>query len=260
MNWMRRAKTYRTSPIRKRLLPELNRTQAKIPGFDLASLQQATVVLVGAGGIGSLVAMMLARKGIGRLILVDHDLVELSNCTRQIYTPADIGKYKVHALAKSLAATGLFPTRIEAQPFYFQECLERGLSFGDASVVVAGVDNNPSRKAVCAYGLERNIPVIHAAVGRGGNECYAMIQEPRKACWGCVFDCYVNDNTYPCQLPGIIDVLAIVAGAIVFSVDTIVCDRPRAWNTREFFLDGGLPDRARQVDRRADCRLCGHLT
>jgi adenylyltransferase/sulfurtransferase len=256
MNWTRRrSKSYRTTPVRNRLLPQLNSTQARVPGFDLAALQQATVVLVGAGGIGSPVAAMLARKGVGHLILIDHDVIELPNLTRQAYSAADVGKYKVHALANSIATTGLFPTRIDAHPFNFQECLERGLSFDNAALIVAGVDNNPSRRAVCAYGLDHNIPVIHAAVGRGGNECYTMIQEPRKACWGCAFDHYVTDDSYPCQLPGIIDVLAVVAGAIVFSVDTIVSNRPREWNTREFFLDGSLPDRARRFTENESVRL-----
>jgi adenylyltransferase/sulfurtransferase len=259
MKWTRRPKSYRTTPVRTRLLQQLNSTQAKVPGFDLAALQQATVVLVGAGGIGSPVATMLARKGIGHLILIDDDVVELPNLTRQTYSPADLGKYKVHALAKSIANMGLFPTQITALPYNFQECVEWRLSFGNPALIVAGVDNNPSRKAVCAYGIEHNVPIIHAAVGRDGNQCYTMIQEPGKACWGCAFDHYVNDTTYPCQLPGIIDVLALVAGAIVFSVDTIISNRPREWNTREFFLDGSLPDRARYVDRRADCRLCGHV-
>jgi molybdopterin/thiamine biosynthesis adenylyltransferase len=259
MNWFRRSKSYRTRPVSKRLLPQLNSTQARVTGFDLAALQQATIVLVGAGGIGSPVATMLARKGVGHLILIDHDVVELSNCTRQAYGPRDLGEYKVHALARSIASMGLFPTRIDAHPFTFQECLERGLSFDNAALIVAGVDNNPSRKAVSTYGIDHNVPVIHAAVSRGGNECYTMIQEPRKACWGCAFNFYLNDQSWPCQLPGIIDVLALVAGTIVFSVDTIIADRPREWNTREFFLDGSLPDRARQVERRADCALCGHL-
>jgi molybdopterin/thiamine biosynthesis adenylyltransferase len=259
MNRTRRSKIYCTKPVSKHSIPQLNSAQAKVQGFDLTALQQATIAVVGTGGIGSHVATMAVRKGVGHLALADPDVVELPNCTRQTYVPADVGKHKVHALANSIASMGLFPTRIDAHPFNFQECLERGLNFDDATLIVAAVDNNPSRKAVCIYGIEHNIPVIHAAVSRSGNECYTMIQEPGKACWGCVFDFYVNDNTYPCQLPGIIDVLSVVAGVIVFSIDTLVSNRPREWNTREFFLDGSLPDRARQVQRRADCTLCGHL-
>ena len=260
MNRSRRSKSYHTRPIDPKLVPPLNRTQERVPGFDLKSLQHATIVLVGAGGIGSLVAPMLVRKGAGRLILIDDDIIELPNLTRQAYALSQLGQDKVHALGKSTAGMGLFPTTIEAHPFNFQHCLERGISFDDATLLVAGVDNNPTRKAMSLYGIAHNVPVIHAAVGRDGNECHAMVQEPRKACWGCAFDYYVNDDKYPCNLPGIVDVLAVVAGTIVFAIDSIVSDRPRCWNVREFFLDGSLPDRARDVPRRPDCPLCGYTT
>src|SRR5947208_3222979 len=121
----RRSKTYRTSPVRTGLRDELNSTQAKITGFDLAATQAAHIVLIGAGGIGSPVAAALTRKGVGRLSIIDDDTVELKNLTRQWYGRADIGKYKAHCLARNLAAEGLFPTELDAYPFRFQEMLQR---------------------------------------------------------------------------------------------------------------------------------------
>ena len=127
-------------------------------------------------------------------------------------------------------------------------------------MICCGVDNNPTRRAVCEFALEHNMPAIYAAISRGGNEAYAMVQEPRKACWACAFPHYVNDDTYPCNLPAIIDVLMCVAGQIVYAVDSIISNRPRKWNVRETFLDGSLPDRAREITRRTDCTLCGYIT
>jgi molybdopterin/thiamine biosynthesis adenylyltransferase len=258
--WQRRTKTYRTSPLRASLLADLNTTQAKVVGFDLAAIQAAHVVLIGAGGIGSHVAVALARKGVGRMTLIDDDVVELKNLTRQHFGRRDVGKYKAHRLARSIADTGLFPTELTAHPFRFQELCERGETFEDATVLICGVDNNPTRKAVCDYALRHRIPAIYAALSRTGNEAYTMVQEPAGACWACAFPHYVNDQTYPCNLPGIADVLMLVAGQIVFTVDTIVGGRPREWNVRETFLDGSIPDRARKVERRADCAVCGNLT
>src|SRR5262245_12747222 len=134
MRW-RRIKTLRTSPIRAGLRDELNSTQAMVTGFDLAAMQATHAVLIGAGGIGSPVAAALVRKGVGRLSIVDDDVVELKNLTRQWFRRDDVGKYKAHCLARNLAAEGLFPTTLTAYPFRFQELCERGHSFADATVL-----------------------------------------------------------------------------------------------------------------------------
>jgi len=255
--WSRRGRTFRARPVQSALTAELNASQSTVPGFDLAALQAAHIVLIGAGGIGSQVAMAMIRKGLGRLTVVDDDRVEHKNLTRQLFSRRDVGKLKAVQLAKQLRRDGLFPTKIEAFPRRFQELVDRSHDFGKASVLICGVDNNPSRRGVSAFALEHDMAVIHAAVSRDGNQLYVMVQEPGHACWGCAFPHYVNDSNYPCNLPGIIDVLQVVAGFIVFAVDSVVCARPRAWNVRETYLDGSLPDRARLIDRRPDCVLCG---
>ena len=67
-------------------------------------LQEARVAVVGLGGLGSNVAMWLARLGVGHLLLYDFDKVELSNLNRQYYFFEDVGKYKAEALLKHLHA------------------------------------------------------------------------------------------------------------------------------------------------------------
>ena len=122
-------------------------------------------------------------------------------CTRQLFGRRDIGKYKVQCLARAIANDGLFPTTITAQPFRFQELCEVGEPFDHATVLCCGVDNNGTRRAVCEYAHARGLPVIYAAVSRTGNEAYTMVQHPTGACWACAFPHYVNDQTYPCNLP-----------------------------------------------------------
>src|SRR4051812_48153678 len=72
--------------------------QITLPGFSEASqqlLQQAKVLIVGAGGLGCPAAQYLAATGVGTLGIADHDTVSISNLHRQIlYTPADVGKKK----------------------------------------------------------------------------------------------------------------------------------------------------------------------
>ena len=67
-----------------------------------ARLSAARVGVAGAGGLGSNAALMLARCGLGHLLLVDHDLVEASNLNRQQYWPRHVGRPKVEALAELL--------------------------------------------------------------------------------------------------------------------------------------------------------------
>lgn len=70
----------------------------------LERLARVRMLIIGAGGLGSNVAFMLARSGIRRFILVDRDRVEASNLNRQAYFPADLGRPKVEALAEHLRA------------------------------------------------------------------------------------------------------------------------------------------------------------
>jgi ubiquitin-like modifier-activating enzyme 5 len=63
-----------------------------------------TVVIVGVGGVGSVVAEMLTRCGIGKLILYDYDSVELANMNRLFYTPQQVGLSKVAAAKETLTS------------------------------------------------------------------------------------------------------------------------------------------------------------
>ena len=69
---------------------------------QLATLRAARVGIAGAGGLGSNAALMLARSGVGNLVLVDDDVVDASNLNRQQYWPRHVGRPKVEALAELL--------------------------------------------------------------------------------------------------------------------------------------------------------------
>ena len=70
----------------------------------LSALRAAHVGVIGAGGLGSNVAMMLVRSGLRQLTIADPDRVDASNLNRQAYFPEDVGKPKIQALARHLAA------------------------------------------------------------------------------------------------------------------------------------------------------------
>lgn len=79
------------------------------PGVH-ARLKRASVGIAGAGGLGSAVAVALARVGVGRLVIADFDVVEPSNLNRQQYFIDQLGQYKVDALAENLRRINPFTT------------------------------------------------------------------------------------------------------------------------------------------------------
>jgi len=253
--------TFHASPLPSHHWQELNRSQQGIEGFDLAAHQAARALLIGAGGIGSHVAAALIRKGLARLDVCDDDCVETKNLTRQLFDRNAIGQFKAIALARQLARDALFPAEIRGLPLRFQEILQSSDPLPRYDFVVCGVDNNATRRAAAVFGLRHKVPVILAAVSHDGNALYVMVQQskPDTACWGCAFPQYLNDLTFPCGLPGIVDILQVVAGVIVYAVDTILGARHREWNVRHFYLDAGMPERVLTLPHRPGCALCtGH--
>src|ERR1017187_8428568 len=79
-----------------------------LPGFGAEKqdrLRQATVLVIGAGGLGCPALLYLAAAGVGRIVLLDPDVVEVSNLQRQVlFTSADVGEAKVAAAARRLSA------------------------------------------------------------------------------------------------------------------------------------------------------------
>jgi len=133
-------------------------------------LKQAVVGIAGAGGLGSSVAVALARVGVGRLILADFDVVEPSNLNRQQYFVDQIGLSKVEALKANLArinpftAVSTFDGRLTAAntPEIFAEAdiVVEALDAADqkAMLVQASLRANPARPVVAASGVAGHGP------------------------------------------------------------------------------------------------------
>jgi sulfur carrier protein ThiS adenylyltransferase len=102
-------------------------------------LKNSIVGIAGLGGLGSNAAVALARAGIGHLVLVDFDKVELSNLGRQYYFQEDIGKYKTDALKKIISKINP-----DVKVSIINIKLEKGNMdeyFKDADVVIEALDN-----------------------------------------------------------------------------------------------------------------------
>jgi molybdopterin-synthase adenylyltransferase len=215
---------------------------------------------VGGGGVATEVGEALVRKGVGTLVILDHDVVEPTNLPRQHFYERDLGKNKAVRLAKNLAREGVLGTVIQGYALRLEEAIEAGIDLS-GSVAVVGVDNARGRIAASRFFRSLGMAVVFCAVSEDANHGYVFVQEaqPGSPCFACLFPDAVNDTADPCPgTPAIKDILKVVAGIVVYAVDTLLpgMARPRTWNYKEIFLDG-FPGRDWTVTRREDCPLCG---
>jgi len=159
--------------------------------------------IVGAGGLGGPIALALGAAGI-ELVIVDHDLVELSNLHRQIhFTAADLGKPKAEVLAAAIVARGGRARGVVAR--WRPEDTDAHTQ--DADLVVDGSDDPPTKFAVADWAVDNGRRyVIAAALRYGGN---VMAGAPGVACYRCLFE-------EPADVPSCAEagVLGPVVGAI----------------------------------------------
>src|ERR1700728_1331999 len=106
-------------------IPGAEDRQRKIAGFDQEVFSSSGILCIGAGGIISAIAPTLVRKGIGKITLLDDDVVEPSNLNRQRFYIKDVGKNKALALARNLLPECIAATAIRAHPFRLEEAIVR---------------------------------------------------------------------------------------------------------------------------------------
>lgn len=136
----------------------------EIGGAGQQRLKAATVAVVGAGGIGSPALHYLAAAGVGRLIVMDGDRVELSNLQRQtLFASASVGSWKSSEAMKNLHG---FNHLVEVVPKQDINAANADAMLAGADVVIDGCDNFATRLAVADAALRLRIPLVSAAVGQ----------------------------------------------------------------------------------------------
>jgi molybdopterin-synthase adenylyltransferase len=231
--------------------------QQKQPGFVQGALSMAVILIIGLGGIGVRFARMLARMGIGNLVLLDYDTIEDSNLPRQdLYAAKDVGSFKAFAAVRHLLPHCVAPTEITAYNQMFEDMLALGETFKNTTAFVCGVDNDHTRERVCRHFAKLGIPGVVAAIDTQGLSGAVFVQEPGQACWRCSLPRDYQNQAAPCGAASSPEVLDLVAGHGVFALMTLLQKRPRNWNYRFFSLPGFIPDEARILERRSDCSVC----
>ncbi len=129
-------------------------------------LQTQTVLIFGLGGVGSYVAEALARTGVGRLILVDHDHVARSNINRQIIAlESTVGMLKTDATKARLLDINP-ELKVETYPIFFTEESASQLPLDECDYLVDCIDTVSAKLFLAEYAHTHNIPLL-CAMGAG---------------------------------------------------------------------------------------------
>ena len=158
-------------------------------------LKRSRVLVAGAGGLGSPVAIYLTAAGVGTIRLVDHDQVTLSNLNRQIlHGEEDIGRKKIDSATTKLRHLNSW-VKIEAIAETITEENVSHLAQG-CDVIVDAMDNLPTRYVLNRCAVEKRIPFFHGAVS--GFEGRAMTILPGKtACLRCMYRGPIPQEKFP---------------------------------------------------------------
>ncbi|ALJ16248.1 HesA/MoeB/ThiF family protein [Sphingopyxis macrogoltabida] len=183
-------------------------------GAGQAKLKASHVAIIGAGGIGCPAITYLAAAGVGRLTIIDHDHVELSNLQRQpLFTDADIGKSKADVAA---AAAKRINPHVEAV------AVVRRLDDGNAETLLAGAglildgcDNFATRLAVNRAAVALKNPLLSAAIG--AFEGQVALYEGWRAdapCYACLVGNDPAQEGVNCAETGVMGALAGMVGTM----------------------------------------------
>ena len=177
-------------------------------------LSGASVLVIGAGGLGGPAALALAAGGVGRLVLLDEDEVELSNLNRQpLFGDADLGKRKAAAAAARISL--LHPAvRVEGRDLRFGPDCAEDLVRG-CDVVVDASDNFATRFLANDVALAARRPLVHGAVLRYTAQ-FLTVMPGKTGCLRCLFEAPPAEGTVPtCAQAGVLGALAGFAGALM---------------------------------------------
>ena len=217
-------------------------------------LKRSRVVIAGAGGLGSPIAIYLTAAGIGMIRMIDHDRVTLSNLNRQIlHWEEDIGRKKVDSARTKLRSLN---SAVEI------EAIAETVTEGNVSqlvngfdVIVDAMDNLPTRYILNRCAIQKNIPFFHGAVN--GFEGRVMTIIPGKtACLRCMYRGPVPQEKFP-----VIGVAPAVIG-IIQATEVIkhLVGIGKLLTNRLLIYDGlKVTFSEFTVDKNPNCDHCGSL-
>jgi adenylyltransferase/sulfurtransferase len=190
--------------------------QILLPEIDVAgqeALAAATVVIVGAGGLGNPAALYLVGAGIKKLIVADGDSLETSNLHRQIaFREAQQGENKAQALAAQLSALNPAVDIQTCAQFADEAWLNSIVK--DATVVLDCSDNFATRTLVNRVCREQGVPLVSGAAIRFEGQLVTFdFRQPDAPCYGCLYGDGSGPDTF-CSESGILGPVVGIIGTM----------------------------------------------
>jgi molybdopterin/thiamine biosynthesis adenylyltransferase len=215
-------------------------------------------LVIGAGGLGSPVALYLGTAGVGRLTLGDHDTVDLANQQRQIaHAMARIGRPKVESAAISVHAIN--PEVCVESLQERADAARLDALVAAADVVVDCSDNFATRHAVNAACVQHGKPLVSgAAIGYDGRNAVYDSRRPDAPCYACVFPAESSFEEVRCSTMGVFAPLVGIIGTmqaaealkLLAGVGTSLAGRLQMLDAR------AMEWSEIRVQRQADCPVC----
>ena len=224
------------------------------------AILDAHVLIIGAGGLGSPAALYLGASGVGRLTLVDHDHVDLTNLQRQIaHTTARVGQPKVTSAAQAVH---------EINPLVHVECVQSRADaalldtlVSQATVVLDCCDNYQTRQAVNAACVRHRVPLVAGAVIRFDGQI--TVFDPRNsqsACYACLFSPEDAFEEVQCSTMGVFAPLVGVIGCMqATEALKLIARVGEPLTGKLLLLDGRSMEWSKmRTGRNPECPVCGN--
>jgi len=221
-------------------------------------LKAAKVLCIGAGGLGSPLALYLAAAGVGTLGVVDFDVVDYTNLQRQvIHTTADVGRKKLDSAAETVKAINPF---VQLRPFEARLTSENALDiFRDFDLIVDGTDNFPTRYLVNDACVLTGKPNVYGSIFRfeGQVSVFATKDGP---CYRCLYPEPPPPGLVPsCAEGGVLGILPGLVGVMqATEAIKLILGKGEPLIGRLLLVDAlGMRFRELKLRKNPDCPACG---
>lgn len=232
----------------------------ELGGAGQQKLRQARVLIVGAGALGSPVALYLAAAGVGRITIADDDHVSLSNLQRQvIFTDRDTGQDKAAVAAKRMLALN---PHLSVTPMLRRITAQDGPLLADFDVVLDGTDSFASRSGINQACVAAGVPLVAGSIAQWEGQLSVWDPSRGAPCLACIFPQAPAAGLAPsCAEAGVVGALPGVIGSMMaLEAIKLIVGAGSVARGRLLIFDGLWGEtRSIGVTRRADCPICGDI-